>query len=75
MGKFIPTSDQWHTISMLVSMSSTGSVVYQTTLDREFPKLDRDLLHLCIEDSIFIEDGYEDIAWDEVEQLYAKMTA
>ena len=70
---YCPSEDDWYRISMLIEMREDGAVVYQSTIDHEFPLLDKDRLHLCIEDSILIYDGVEEIAWNEVAREYANI--
>ena len=50
---------------------SDGAVVVDTSLHREFPDCDFDLLHRCIEDNIVLdEDGSDDIFWSGVVEDY-----
>ena len=49
---------------------SDGAVVVDTSLNREFPECDFDLLHRCIEDNIVTEDGWEEICWSGVVEDY-----
>ena len=73
MSTYCPSENDWYRISMLIEMREDGAVVYQSTIDHEFPLLDRDRLHLCIEDNILINDGVEEIAWDAVAREYANI--
>ena len=73
MSTYCPSENDWYRISMLIEMREDGAVVYQSRIDHEFPLLDRDRLHLCIEDNILINDGVEEIAWDAVAREYANI--